>query len=362
MLSSLDSFDVSDIPSMTDRRQYEEFGEDWELPYQYQSIEEMIERSDRPPQFSKDLMKTEEVPTNFILPGYEELRELSISHAIDHGYFRDMVYSVCTECNQRYANYKYYRFMIDNERVPIDARMAARIMNYPSSMNQCCTDPNVRMRTVDEEGRAIEEIPIQMERSPRVDYSKIIIHYAMSKVMDIEPLLERLKLDRSVIEEYQVPVIDDQSRKAIDEWIANPTRELPRIRFLPYNDTKNLNHDRLCVYLRRCTSCGHRTTMAYAFYLLNRLGVSAESLFADFQILLPCCRMTFISPTFKPLPYDLDEREDFYEGIGIKFHRDRQAVQTIKKANQTITVKRMNRDDISKVTSDVDRGVIDDVM
>lgn len=369
ILSALDSYNVDELPYLIDRQQYEEFGpEEWVLPYKYNTIDEMLQKTEHVDQYIMDAVKSEEAPAYFILPGYEELRDLSIGHAIDNNYFREMVLTVCSECNREYPNMKYYWFLRENETLPIDADRAARIMAY-RSMGDCCTSRDTPMTTVNLDGEPVSEIPIQRRSDgERVDRRQIALYYGMSKNMNVDWLLDSFPDRERIIRQYQVPILSERSRTQVERWLdeASSGKEtpLPRLEFVPYNDTKNLNHDRLCVFLKECTSCGHPTTMAYAYYLLAKLGISPESLFADFQILLPCCRMTFMSPTFKPLPYNLDEREDFYEGIGIRFNREHRDTKTIQLPNQTITVRRMSRAAIAQESDQVssDRGVEDDVM
>lgn len=370
ILSALDSYNLEDLPYVIEREQYERYGdENWSLPYKYNDINEMLEKTEHVSDYVRDLVKTEEPSSNFILPGYDDLRDLSLNHAEDHGYYREMVYTVCDVCNSRYPNMKYYWYLIENDIMPIDAGRAARIMAYPS-MNDCCRVKNNVRRTVDMDGNPIEQIPIIWTRTEEgIDRRQVALYYGMSKGMDVDWLLDTFRSREAVLRDYQVPILSEQSRLDIERWLEQASRstrmpQVPRMEFIPYNDTKNLNHDRLCVYLRQCTSCGHPTTMAYAYYLLARLRVDPESLFNDFQIVLPCCRLTFMSPTFKPLPYNLDEREDFYEGIGIRFNRDHNDTKTVQLPNQTITVKRMSRADIAQQTTQVssDRGVEDDVM
>ena len=364
ILASLDEFDVGQLPSLMERHQYETFGEEgWDLPYRYNTIQEMLQQTDSTDKFIKDIVAEEEPSRYPILPGYEELRELQINHAIDHGYYKEPVYAICVRCGSRYKHFKYYRFLVDNTRLSIDSRRAARIMNYPS-MKDCCQDPNAEMDYVDEWGNSATESPIIMNRySPSSDqrwsdYERTVLYYAMSKNMNINRLLELQSIREGdtgrIIEEYQPPMLEEESRLQVQQWIdegnyERTTRNPPILRWIRYNDVNNLQHDRMCVYLKACTACGHPTIYAYAYYLLARLNVDKESLFRDFEILMPCCRTTFMSPTFKPLPYDPDEREDFYEGLGIKYHKDRVNTKTYDvSANQSVLVKRMDRSDVRR--------------
>lgn len=383
ILSSLDNFDVGELPSLMERHQYETFGEEgWDLPYRYDTVEEMLEQTQGTDRFIRDLV-SEEPPSRYpILPGYEELRGLQIDHAIANGYYRDPVYAVCTRCGGRYRHFKYYRFLVNNDRLRIDERRAARIMNYPTSMRDCCRDPDTPMKYVDEDGNPATEERIVMARRPRLtweEFEKIALYYTMSKNRPIDDLLAKLSpnirgnLD-TIMSEYQVPVLEEASRLELENWLSwrqqttlsrnnhrTDRRGPPRLRWSRYNDVNNLMHDRMCVYLKECTACGHPTVYAYAYYLLARLNVDKESLFRDFEVLMSCCRATFMSPTFKPLPYDMDEREDFYEGIGIKVRRNHVDTKTYNlSSNQTVLVKRMDRDDVTRraTTEAPDRGII----
>ena len=359
IISALDTFDVEDIPNLAERHQYETFGEDqWDLPFRYNTVEEMLEKTEGVDEFIKNIYREQPASEYPILPSYEELRGLSMGHAIDNGYYRDIVYTLCTVCGRKYEHYKYYRYLVLNDKVDISENRAARIMNY-HNMNECCKDPmSTERRTVDEEGNGIEDVEIVKERGRLFNdeyFRKIVMHYLMSKNLPIDDILTTFEDKEEAISSYQVPIVDDESREKIEKWLEDwrtgfEDLQIPRLRFINYNDMNNLNHDRICVYLKKCTSCGHPTTYAYAYYLLYKLGVSKEELFKDFQLYLPCCRMTFMSPTFKPLPYDMNEREDFYEGIGIKFKKDRNAIQNIEvDGKRNIQVKRMNREDIANM-------------
>lgn len=235
--------------------------------------------------------------------------ELAIEHARRTGKYRELVYTECPECRNRYPNLKYMKFLLYNTEYPLDIDIATKLMNYQGKFGDCCE-------------KLLDNLPDLIMEQDSVNKAELMIHYYMARGMEINTeLLDRLGINQDILDvyrkSYRTPPLDQESARIFNDW-ANSTESIESLNFRLINDeSKDLQIDRHCRQLEFCTSCGTRNTYAYLYWFLSILGVNREEIFLDFQVIRPCCRSTYQSPIMKPIEYEHERMSQVFRGTRI---------------------------------------------
>lgn len=270
------------------------------------------------------------------------LRNLQREHAIRYGKYREFELSTCPKCKNVYHNFSYFSFLIQNN---INLDVCIKMFTYENFNLKCCLEFAETYKSPD--GGPL----VKFEPKEKLILPILKASYLLTQGYEKELIISKCKITESelndILQNYEVPSIDETMSKLLFDWM-NSTQEIEIINIdsklsehiLVNKDLNDLEIDRNITFLKECSSCGYPTTYAYLFFLMVTLfDINREEFFLDFQILAPCCRMNYLTPTMKPITYVSEKnQEKIPQRLQVR-QGDDVYIQKGKKKTKPLTVK-----------------------